>query len=94
MVKSHKSTRDPYLRALAAGVFGGFVAVVVANVTASVWETLIVGVGFWFLAGLATSVGFQLKERLIPAQRPAGQILEDAVDHAPRMARYAAVATI
>jgi len=61
LVKSYKSARDPYLRALAAGVFGGFVAVVVANVTASVWETLVVGVGFWFLAGLATSVGFQLK---------------------------------
>ena len=48
-------TSDPYLRALTAGVFAGFVAVAVANVTASVWETLVVGVGFWFLAGLATS---------------------------------------
>jgi O-antigen ligase len=55
LVKSHGATADPYWRALTAGVFGGFVAVVVANATASVWETLVVGVGFWFLAGLATS---------------------------------------
>ncbi|HEY5528757.1 MAG TPA: O-antigen ligase family protein [Thermoleophilia bacterium] len=60
LVKSHKNTRDPYTRALTAGVFGGFMAVAAANATASVWETLIVGVGFWFLTGLATSVGFQL----------------------------------
>ena len=76
LVKSHKSTRDPYLRALAAGVFGGFVAVMVANVTASVWETLIVGVGFWFLAGLATSVGFQLKDE----NDPGGAEGPDAVE--------------
>jgi O-antigen ligase len=55
LVKGHGVSRDPYLRALAAGVFGAFIAVTVANVTASVWETLVVGAGFWFLAGLATS---------------------------------------
>lgn len=55
LVKAHGAARDPYVRALAAGAFGAFVAVAVANLTASVWETLIVGVGFWFLTGLATS---------------------------------------
>ena len=55
LVRGHGTTRDPYVRALTAGVFGAFVAVAVANATASVWETLVVGVGFWFLAGLATS---------------------------------------
>lgn len=55
LVRGHGATHDPYLRALCAGVFGAFVAVAVANLTASVWETLIVGVGFWFLSGLATS---------------------------------------
>jgi len=70
LIKSNKSSHDPYVRALTAGVFGGFVAVAVANVTASVWETLIVGVGFWFLAGLATSAGFQLQD----AEDPGGEL--------------------
>ena len=30
-------------------------AVCVANFTAGVWETLAVGVGFWFLMGFASS---------------------------------------
>jgi O-antigen ligase len=47
---------DPYLRAVAAGVFGGFIAVLLANMTASVWETLVVGAGFWFLAGMASAL--------------------------------------
>lgn len=55
LVKGHGMAPDHYTRALCAGVFGAFVAVAVANFTASVWETLVVGVGFWFLAGLATS---------------------------------------
>lgn len=55
LLKGYGSTRDPFLRALTAGVFAGWVAVAVANATASVWETLVVGVGFWFLGGLATS---------------------------------------
>lgn len=55
LVKSHGMAPDPFWRALTAGVFGSFIAVAVANATASVWETLVVGVGFWFLAGLATS---------------------------------------
>jgi O-antigen ligase len=64
LVRGYLATPDPYLRALAAGVFGGFIAVAVANVTASVWETLAVGVGFWFMTGLASSAGLQ-----IPADR-------------------------
>ncbi len=60
IVKSHVSAETPYLRAVTAGIFGGFVAVVFANLTASVWETLIVGSGFWFLAGLGTSLARQL----------------------------------
>jgi O-antigen ligase len=59
LVKGYETTHDPYLRALCAGTFGALVAVSVANVTASVWETLVVGVGFWFLAGLATSAALE-----------------------------------
>lgn len=60
LVRGHGTVSDPYLRALCAGVFGAFVAVSVANLFASVWETLVVGAGFWFLAGLATSAAFQI----------------------------------
>ncbi len=62
LVKAYAANHDPYAHALTAGVFGGFVAVAVANVTASVWETLVVGVGFWFLAGLATSAALEIPE--------------------------------
>jgi putative inorganic carbon (HCO3(-)) transporter len=62
LAKGYMTTSDPFLRALAAGVFGGWVAVAVANVTASVWETLVVGVGFWFLGGLATSAALHTGE--------------------------------
>jgi O-antigen ligase len=62
LLKGHGATRDPFLRALTAGVFAGWVAVAVANVTASVWETLVVGVGFWFLGGLSTSAALHLVE--------------------------------
>ena len=55
LIKGYGQTKDGYLRALSAGVFAAFVAVVVANITASVWETLTVGVGFWFLTGFVTS---------------------------------------
>jgi len=55
LVAAHADGGDPAGRAVIAGVFGGFVAVVVANVTASVWETLVVGQAFWFLAGMAAS---------------------------------------
>ena len=55
LVRAHGRSDDPFLRALTAGTFGAFVAVVVANATASVWETLVVGVAFWFMTGLATS---------------------------------------
>ncbi len=61
LVKGYGTARDPAIRALCAGMFGAFIAVAVANFTASVWETLIVGVGFWFMAGLATSAALQEK---------------------------------
>lgn len=53
LVAAYLYEQDPWLRAFAAGVFGAFVAVAVANLTAGVWETLVVGAGFWFLSGLA-----------------------------------------
>jgi O-antigen ligase len=67
LVKGHGAARDPYTRALCAGAFGAFVAVAVANFTASVWETLIVGVGFWFLTGLATSAALHGETRARPS---------------------------
>ncbi|GAB4261493.1 MAG: hypothetical protein Kow00122_18240 [Thermoleophilia bacterium] len=57
LVAAHQAQgEDPFLRAATAGVFGGFVAVGFANLTAAVWETLAVGAGFWFLTGLAASL--------------------------------------
>ena len=77
LVAGHRSARDPFLRALTVGAFGSFIAVVVANVTASVWETLVVGAGFWFLMGLAGSLpvgqaeGFRLtRMRDLTAEPP------------------------
>ena len=55
LVRAHRIAGDPYLKALAAGMFGAFAAVVVANFFEADWETLSVGVPFWFLAGLVTS---------------------------------------
>jgi O-antigen ligase len=55
LVRGHRVAGDPYLKALAAGMFGAFVAVVVADFFEADWETLSVGVPFWFLAGLMTS---------------------------------------
>ncbi len=54
LVKGHGAS-EGFRRALAAGTVSAFIAVAVANATASVWETLTVGVAFWFLAGLVTS---------------------------------------
>jgi O-antigen ligase len=68
LVKGHGAT-DGFRRALAAGMIAAFVAVAVANVTASVWETLTVGVGFWFLTGLVTSA--TLHERAVPGEEGA-----------------------
>ncbi len=56
VVAAYLAEGDPFLRSLSAGVFGGFVAVCVAAFTTSIWETLVVGAGFWFLAGLASSL--------------------------------------
>ena len=55
LVKGYRVSSDPFAQALSAGVFGAFVATLVANVFASDFETLAVGAAFWFLAGLATS---------------------------------------
>ena len=55
LVRSHALTADPYLKALAAGVFGAVVAVIVADFFEADWEGVAVAVGFWFLCGLATS---------------------------------------
>ncbi len=62
LVKGHGTT-DGFRRALAAGMIAAFVAVAAANITASVWETLTVGVAFWFLTGLITSA--TLHERAV-----------------------------
>jgi O-antigen ligase len=61
LVRGHKVTDDPFMKATTAGVFGAFVALMVSNVFAGVWETLAVGVEFWFLAGLATSAALPLE---------------------------------
>jgi O-antigen ligase len=72
LVKGYSANRDPYLRALTAGVFGGFVAVATANATASVWETLAVGVGFWFMTGFASAAALQIPEEAAAASPGAG----------------------
>jgi O-antigen ligase len=72
LVKGYLSTGDPFFRALAAGVFAAFVAVAVANLFASLWETLVVGVGFWFMTGLATSAALHLSEPASPAPDALG----------------------
>ncbi|NLE74131.1 MAG: hypothetical protein GX604_05855 [Actinobacteria bacterium] len=70
LVASFGGAADPLLRGIVAGVFGGFVAVCAAALTSSVWETLVVGAGFWFLAGVASSVSTQGEEErgLVPAR--------------------------
>ena len=56
LFRASREQTDPYGRAVAAGAFAGFLAVAIANVTASVWETLVVASAFWFLAGFAGSL--------------------------------------
>jgi putative inorganic carbon (HCO3(-)) transporter len=63
LAKGYRVATDPFLRALAAGTFGAFVAVIVANMFASNFETLAVGAAFWFLAGLATSAALRSEAR-------------------------------
>ena len=77
LVRAHGQSDDPFLRPLAAGAFGAFIAVAVANATAGVWETLVVGVAFWFMTGLATSA-------VLHAEAPEGlDAPEAAGDSAP-----------
>ncbi|MHB9148996.1 MAG: O-antigen ligase family protein [Thermoleophilia bacterium] len=81
LVASHQAQTDPFLRAVVAGVFGGFVAVAFANFTASVWETLVVGAGFWFLAGLATSLAVGVGADLVPLRETPVDIRRVEADH-------------
>jgi O-antigen ligase len=69
LAKGYTLTQDTYFRALGAGAVAAFFAVAVANITTSAWETLTVGVGFWFLMGLATSA--TLHEGARPGDEPA-----------------------
>ena len=55
LVRGYRDAGDPYAKALAVGMLGSFVAVIVADFFEADWETLAVGVLFWFLAGLVTS---------------------------------------
>jgi hypothetical protein len=55
LVRSHAISQDPYLKALAAGVFGAAVAIIAADFFAASWEGLALAVAFWFMCGLATS---------------------------------------
>ncbi len=56
IVAARRAQADPFFRAIGAGAFGAFVAMTVAALFTSSWETLAVGAGFWFLAGLASSL--------------------------------------
>ncbi len=78
LLAAYVDQADPYLRGVAAGVFGGFVAVAFANLTASVWETVAVGSGFWFLVGLA-SAPLEAESRL----PRAGRLIIEARDGQP-----------
>jgi uncharacterized membrane protein len=78
LVAAYIDQADTYLRGVAAGVFGGFVAVAFANLTASVWETVAVGSAFWFLVGFASApldAGFRLPR--------AGRLTVEARDGLP-----------
>lgn len=85
LVRGYGKTRDPYLRAVGAGAIAGFISVAVANLTASVWETLTVGVAFWFLAGLITSA--TLHEGVMPGDPEAAETTETAGAVAPAPSR-------
>jgi O-antigen ligase len=61
LVRGYRVSRDPFLKALSAGTFGAFVAVAVANAFEADWETLAVGVEYWFLAGLVTSAALDAR---------------------------------
>ena len=69
LVRGYRIAGDPYLKALAAGMLGAFIAVVAADFFEGDWETLAVGVEFWFLAGLVTSA---LLEQPKPAAGAGG----------------------
>ena len=92
LVASFCGATDPMSRGIVAGVFGGFVAVCVAALTSSVWETLVVGAGFWFLAGMASSLPVRGEEagelvaaRSLGDEPPVGRLLGGSA-HARREA--------
>jgi O-antigen ligase len=63
LVRAHRVAGEPYLAALTAGMLGAFVAVAVADLFEGDWETLAVGVGYWFLAGLLTAAALEAGTR-------------------------------
>jgi O-antigen ligase len=79
LVKGHRTTRDPFLRALTAGVFGAVVAVAAANFFAPDWETLTLGVSFWFLVGLVISAALPETAR-DPAEVTPGPSEQERAD--------------
>ena len=66
LVKGARVASDPFVGALAAGVFAALVAVAVASVFASVLEILAVGAALWLLAGVAT--GMALRSQVGPEE--------------------------
>jgi len=81
VVAGYRRQTDPFLRAVAAGAFGGCAAVAFANLTASVWETLVVGAGFWFLAGLASAPALG-SDKALPASEDLPAYLDPVVEMA------------
>lgn len=81
VVAGYKRQTEPFARAVAAGAFGGCAAVAFANLTASVWETLVVGAGFWFLAGLASAPTLG-SEQYLPAIADLPSDMDAAADPA------------
>jgi O-antigen ligase len=78
LVRGYRDARDPYPKALAAGMLGAFVAVIVADFFEADWETLAVGVLFWFLAGLVTSALLERGAGQVSGADPAPGATESA----------------
>jgi len=78
LVRAHAVTDDPYLKALAVGVFGAVVAVIVADFFEADWEGVSVAVGFWFLCGLATSAALVRPEPFDENAASGSRVSEEA----------------
>ena len=61
LVKGYRTAEDPFVRALAAGMFGAMIAIGVTNIFLSSLEKLPVSVGLWLLAGMTTSAALGLR---------------------------------